>query len=643
MKSYLLLFTFFFATVLQASAQLPLPTDDNGCVVLESECFTIKYSGVLPDVANNTAKLTFTVTAKCDIPFSSVLFQLPEGITPTGAQNGNTGFTYTQSFGTSVGSPVYPFIQFTASDSTQGSFRNGLSDVFQYTIPLDQFNNMNFQYTTMSGGPYNFTVCLNPKGCTNEAEIPEPVCTSTSDNGNASYGFIDATPGQGPNGNLTRVRFKIQNNSSSPIDFVQVKSGTRASHLSVSPINDLGQYGFIYLWYPEIENNQTVTYTKVNSATSTGMEEDVLAFTISTATWLADRSFEFTVVTEDGDASYISTSNIVQCAAYDCVILDETGDFVYTFLGATPNADNTSTLRFRIKNLTASPMQLVTFGILGAPESVVALTTPTYNVFVIGADDPTITPEILYERIPGDYSGFDSDIFAFTIPTANFEVFPFYNIGVFTADFLGIGGTGFNTTTCDRTPITPLPVELSSFDGKATPGGIELTWTTATETNNDRFEVQRSSDGKEYTTIGSVKGAGNSSTKLSYAYTDKAAARGINYYRLRQVDSDGTSALSKVIALESTSSATAASSMTIYPNPVTGDNVTITLDQAQVGKKALLVSLTDMNGRKVYEKLISSGDNELNVSLTELKLAKGLYLVKVQGEHKVETQKLLIK
>src|SRR5690606_6034315 len=88
----------------------------------------------------------------------------------------------------------------------------------------------------------------------------------------------------------------------------------------------------------------------------------------------------------------------------------------------------------------------------------------------------------------------------------------------------------FEVVECE--PINPLPVSLMSFEGKRSPEGIVLDWKTASEKNNDRFEIQRSPDGKTFERIGTVAGNGNSSNVISYAFTDKSPGNGINYYRL---------------------------------------------------------------------------------------------------------------
>ena len=115
-----------------------------------------------------------------------------------------------------------------------------------------------------------------------------------------------------------------------------------------------------------------------------------------------------------------------------------------------------------------------------------------------------------------------------------------------------------------------LPVELTRF--KATPKGstISLDWATASEKNNDHFDVQRSTTGDAFETIGNVKGQGNSTTAHEYAFVDSRPLAGLSYYRLRQVDVDGNSDFSPVATVQSAAGQKAIA----FPNPSTG---TITL------------------------------------------------------------------
>ncbi|MBK6682361.1 MAG: hypothetical protein IPG53_21365 [Ignavibacteriales bacterium] len=84
-----------------------------------------------------------------------------------------------------------------------------------------------------------------------------------------------------------------------------------------------------------------------------------------------------------------------------------------------------------------------------------------------------------------------------------------------------------------------LPVEFTTFTAQQSGEAVILDWSTSTETNNMGFEVERSVDGLTFNKIGFIKGAGTSTTKQSYKFTDNSALNGTNYYRLRQIDLNG--------------------------------------------------------------------------------------------------------
>lgn len=92
----------------------------------------------------------------------------------------------------------------------------------------------------------------------------------------------------------------------------------------------------------------------------------------------------------------------------------------------------------------------------------------------------------------------------------------------------------------------PLPVELTEFSAQLIKHQVHLTWQTATEINNDYFEVERSIDGFEWETIDRIKGAGNSTVILNYTTLDRHPKTGVSYYRLKQTDYDGTFAYSHI-------------------------------------------------------------------------------------------------
>lgn len=108
------------------------------------------------------------------------------------------------------------------------------------------------------------------------------------------------------------------------------------------------------------------------------------------------------------------------------------------------------------------------------------------------------------------------------------------NSTAFTLDWTMTGGASLN--------CSPLPIELLYFNSEKISCLENLIyWSTATQMNNDRFEVQKSSDAIHFETIVIINGAGTNNSQMSYKYVDNNANKGINYYRLRQVDFDGKS------------------------------------------------------------------------------------------------------
>jgi len=120
----------------------------------------------------------------------------------------------------------------------------------------------------------------------------------------------------------------------------------------------------------------------------------------------------------------------------------------------------------------------------------------------------------------------------------------------------------------------PLPVELKSFTASAVDKGTLLQWATASEKNNAAFEVQRGSNPSAFETMARVAGHGNSSQTHSYEWLDAKPLAGLSYYRLRQLDLDGTESFSPVATVQHKEGLVAG---VFFPNPTTGF---ITFDSA---------------------------------------------------------------
>jgi len=119
------------------------------------------------------------------------------------------------------------------------------------------------------------------------------------------------------------------------------------------------------------------------------------------------------------------------------------------------------------------------------------------------------------------------------------------------------------STTGGFPSLNPLPVELTSFTGARQTNGVALRWATASEKNSAYFDVERSLDGKVFAAIGRVEGHGSSARGFAYSQLDAQAPQQLLYYRLRQVDTDGTASLSPVVVI----AAGSAAELTVFPNP----------------------------------------------------------------------------
>lgn len=199
----------------------------------------------------------------------------------------------------------------------------------------------------------------------------------------------------------------------------------------------------------------------------------------------------------------------------------------------------------------------------------------------------------------------------------------------------------YGTTTTDHYPVfsqfsfstqAALPVKLLSFNGVKQNQQVKLLWSTAQELNSQSFEIERSSDGNSFAKIGAVAAKGSASSKIDYSFNDNQPLRGMNYYRLKEVDQDGKFIHSLVARVNFDLQL----SIHITPNPASGF---IYVNPGNINSPANL-QVIDLNGKLVKQQLLTqSGGNQL-VSLSGL--AKGLYTVKLVSAETVTTQKLVV-
>ncbi len=178
-----------------------------------------------------------------------------------------------------------------------------------------------------------------------------------------------------------------------------------------------------------------------------------------------------------------------------------------------------------------------------------------------------------------------------------------------------LGATNDNTVFGQ--PLNPLPVQLTSFSARRqADNAVVVKWNTASEKNSARFEVQRSLNGREYTTVATATARGNSTQATTYAVLDKTTPAASLYYRLRQVDQDGSFRFSPVVTVAGIGQL---AKVLLYPNPTTSSLHFLT-------EAALPYRVLNQLGQPVLHGTTETG--EATVPTETLKT--GLYFLELQ-------------
>ncbi|MBC8172572.1 MAG: T9SS type A sorting domain-containing protein, partial [Chitinophagales bacterium] len=183
-----------------------------------------------------------------------------------------------------------------------------------------------------------------------------------------------------------------------------------------------------------------------------------------------------------------------------------------------------------------------------------------------------------------------------------------------------------------------LPIQFQTFTGTELGYGNELTWKTATEKDNLKFEIEYSENGYEFVKVGEVSGAGNSTAAIEYSFYHSPATAETGYYRLRQVDFFGDSDMSPVIMVKNSSAEKKI--LALYPNPVNeyGAFVVTGLEPADY-----TVRIYSTKGELMRVENFKVEDSFFEMDVHDL--PKGQYMVRISAEDKgiFVTEKLFVK
>ena len=194
--------------------------------------------------------------------------------------------------------------------------------------------------------------------------------------------------------------------------------------------------------------------------------------------------------------------------------------------------------------------------------------------------------------------------------------------------------TSSNFPMMVSTPCATLPIELTDFTAEKDEQNAVLKWQTATEINSDHFDIERSTDAEKWESIAKVAAAGHSQTERNYQFADVVPFSGDNYYRLKQVDTDGSYQYSHVEVVKFEERVT--SGIAVYPNPA---NDAIHLEYSFTQEENIQVELFDINGKKHFSQNYNSSESRYQINTSQL--VPGTYFLQITTSTEMITRKVI--
>jgi len=223
----------------------------------------------------------------------------------------------------------------------------------------------------------------------------------------------------------------------------------------------------------------------------------------------------------------------------------------------------------------------------------VQVATGTEGTTAISYPYPPVLGQMFYQGTGGNYN-----------PVSNgskMDELRFYNRALSAAEISALVGIS-------------LPLQMGDFSAVKNTTGVSLNWQTLSEQSTAYFDIEKSTNGTDFSAIGKVTAKGNSAIKQYYTYTDNAATAAVNYYRLKLVDADNKFTYSNRIAVKNNDQLMA---IELFPNPVSSA-LQVQLPAKQ--KETVNLFITDAAGKTVYVKNISlnQGNNATIIPVTHL-------------------------
>lgn len=198
--------------------------------------------------------------------------------------------------------------------------------------------------------------------------------------------------------------------------------------------------------------------------------------------------------------------------------------------------------------------------------------------------------------------------------------------------FIGTGDNGFDylNDVWEYVPGSVLPVTLSGVNTYEKNNGVQIEWTIQQENNVDRYEVERSENGQQFSKLESIKSKGNSNVVTNYNLFDAHPFPGKNFYRIKIIDLSFKVTYSRIIKMNIINSGPAM--ITLYPNPVVGNTFVLQMNNLERGNYQVI--LTNKIGQKIAAKMINHPGGSATQTIEPTKIfAPGVYQLKLSGEN----------
>lgn len=321
---------------------------------------------------------------------------------------------------------------------------------------------------------------------------------------------------------------------------------------------------------------------------------------------------------EPGDQVYVSASGSVQnqigtsIGNYtgSALALSGSGDQIFAYQGSAPANNSAGELSKFVAAIQMNCSNCSTNNWDG--EATSSTTSAKPSVFIASGPGTNTT-----------YFGSETD-------NAQYNCFTFSGSSSSVATVI-YDASNWNTSNAASFAVNncsfALPVKLTSFNVNSKDNSNLLSWTTANEINNEKFEIERSINGKLFENIGSVRGQGNSYQNVDYTFEDTKPNFGANYYRLKQVDFDGKYEYSDIIRADNTKSR-----INIYPTS-TSNYITIDMDEEQVASVVVFNEI----GQTIKDMTISEMKTRIDIS----DLPNGMYFVQVNAQSGKEIKRII--